>query len=193
MGLLEKLRKGLARTREGLSAKLTTLVTSKENLAESAEFYERLEETLLTADVGVAVACELAEGVRKNLKGKPPSDLNELVSKLGEQIRAMDQVVEGADHAEVPLQVIILVGVNGGGKTTTAAKLANRLVGEGHKGIIAAADTFRAAAVAQIETWADRVGVDLIRHKDGADPSAVVFDALRAAKARGAGFVRHSE
>lgn len=188
MGILDRLRKGLARTREGLSAKLGGLVSSRASAASAAEFYEKLEEILLAADVGAGIAAELAEGVRRRLGGRPPEGLPDLTKALAEQVREIDKPAE-EEGAAAPLRVIVLVGVNGGGKTTTAAKLAHRLASEGAKGLIAAADTFRAAAVQQIETWAGRVGVDLIRHKDGADPSAVVFDALKAARARGAGFV----
>jgi len=188
MGILDKLRRGLARTREGLSAKLGSLVTSRASAANAAEFYERLEEILLAADVGASIAAELAEGVRQRLSGRVPGALDELTRALAEQVREIE-IPGGGDAEAAGLRVIVLVGVNGGGKTTTAAKLAHRLASAGAKGVIAAADTFRAAAVQQIETWAGRVGVDLVRHKDGADPSAVVFDALKAARARGAGFV----
>jgi fused signal recognition particle receptor len=189
MGILDRLRKGLARTREGLAAKLSGLVAPDPDPAASAEFYERLEEALLTADVGVAIAGELAEGVRERLEGRPPQSLVDLKRVLGEQIRAIERPPAIETTPAAPPSVIVLVGVNGGGKTTTAAKLAHRLAARGERGLIAAADTFRAAAVDQIETWASRVGVELIRHQAGADPSAVVFDALKAAKARKAGFV----
>jgi len=188
MGILDKLRRGLARTREGLSAKLSGLVSSRASTANAAEFYERLEEILLAADVGAAIAAELAEGVRERLGGRVPDALGDLTRALADQVREIEKPGEGEAPAAA-LRVIVLVGVNGGGKTTTAAKLAHRLASEGSKGVIAAADTFRAAAVQQIEAWAGRVGVDLVRHKDGADPSAVVFDALKAARARGAAFV----
>ncbi len=189
MGILDRLRNGLARTREGLAAKLSGLIAEPGVTEDAGEFYERLEEALLTADVGVTVAAELAEGVRERLGGRRPAGLGELRAALADQIRSIEAPPAAEASSVPPPRVIVLVGVNGGGKTTTAAKIAHRLATQGESGLIAAADTFRAAAVAQIETWADRVGVEVIRHQDRSDPSAVVFDALKAARARKTDFV----
>jgi len=191
MGILERLRGGLARTREGIAARLTDLFAPSraESAARSLEFYEGLEETLLAADVGAAIASDLTGKIRERLEGRAPSDLAVLREALREEIRALEPQPPQGSFAQGRPQVIFLVGVNGGGKTTTAAKLAHLLTSQGQRGLIAAADTFRAAAIPQLEIWARRVGVDLIRHQDGADASAVVFDALKAAKARGSDFV----
>jgi len=189
MGILDRLRSGLARTREGLTARLSGLITGAPSGDPSAaSALNGLEETLLAADVGVQVAADLAAGVRRRLKGRPPADLDSLKQALREEIRALETPPGTQTPGSGP-RVVFLVGVNGGGKTTTAAKLAHIFASRGERGLIAAADTFRAAAIGQIEAWAKRVGVDLIRHGDGADPSAVVFDALRAAKSRNADFV----
>jgi fused signal recognition particle receptor len=201
VGILDRLRSGLARTREGISARLGGLFSQEEDLPRGPDpeiFYPALEEILIGADVGAGIASELAERVRERLKGRAPHDTAALKGALREEIRAMEgapasaaaaaSAAPSAGAARGP-RVIFLVGVNGGGKTTTAAKIAHLLTAGGGRGVIAAADTFRAAAIAQIETWARRVGVDLIRHHQGADASAVVFDALKAARARGSDFV----
>lgn len=189
MGILDRLKSGLARTREGLADKLGGLLTSAEDAQAAEDFYERLEEILLTADVGVAAAGELAEGVRSRLGSGTPSDLAQLREALREQILQMEGAPPGEEEAGARPRVVVVVGVNGGGKTTTVGKIAYRYARAGQKGVIAAADTFRAAAVEQVATWAGRVGVDLVRHKQGADPSAVVFDALKSAARRRADFV----
>lgn len=191
MGILDRLRGGLARTREGITSRLTDLFAPgrAEETRNAREFYEGLEETLLAADVGAAVASDLVEGVRSRLEQRAPRDLSELKNALRAEILSIEAPPAATVRPGAHPQVIFLVGVNGGGKTTTAAKLAHLLAASGKRGLIAAADTFRAAAIAQIETWARRVGVDLIRHQDGSDASAVVFDALKAAKARGSDFV----
>jgi len=191
MGILDKLRSGLARTREGIVSRLSGLVggPSAEEAADAESFYERLEEVFIAADVGAAIAAELASRLRRRMEGRVPRGLDDLRRALREEIRAIEMPPAVEEVSSVAPRVIFLVGVNGGGKTTTAAKIAHRLAASGQRGLIAAADTFRAAAIAQIETWASRAGVDLIRHQDGADASAVVFDALRSARARKADFV----
>jgi fused signal recognition particle receptor len=189
MGILDRLKSGLTRTREGLATKLSGLLTSSRDAAAAADFYERLEEALLAADVGVTIATDLATGVKQRLRGRSPEDLSQLRRSLREQILEMEPETAAWGKETAHPSVVVVVGVNGGGKTTTVGKLAHRLAAQGETGVIAAADTFRAAAIEQVGTWAARAGVDLIRHKGGADPSAVVFDALRAAKSRNSDFV----
>ncbi len=189
MGFLDRLRSGLARTREGLAARLGALVAARGGTTEASAFYDRLEETLLTADVGVAAAAALAAGVKQRLNGRAPEDLATLTKALRVLVREMEGAPAQAEEHSPGPRVIVVVGVNGGGKTTTVGKLAHILAAGGRKGVIAAADTFRAAAIEQVAAWAARAGVDLVRHKGGADPSAVVFDALRAATSRKADFV----
>ena len=198
MSLLSRLQTGLTRTREGLISRMGGLFHGGE-ARRVGEILDELEEILIQADIGPVIAAELVETIRRtagrdrsvtgvaDLKGL----LSAAISTLEAATPAVPPAPEGMSHRppERLPHVIFLVGVNGGGKTTTAAKLAARLGKQGRRGLLAAADTFRAAAIDQLEVWSKRVGVDLIRHQDGADPSAVVFDAMRAALARNAEFV----
>ncbi|HKY32305.1 MAG TPA: signal recognition particle-docking protein FtsY [Candidatus Polarisedimenticolia bacterium] len=191
MSLFERLRAGLSRTREGLASRLGTLFRPGE-ARRLEEILDDLEEILIQADVGPAVASELVTSMRRSAgRGRTVTGAGDLKGLLAEAIASLE--AGAALPAAVPPQgaprVIFLVGVNGGGKTTTAAKLAASMVRSGERGMVAAADTFRAAAIDQLAVWAGRIGVDLIRHQEGADPSAVVFDALKAARARRADFV----
>jgi len=193
MSLLGRLQAGLARTREGLVARLDDLFHPGE-VRRIGEILDELEEILIQADVGPAVAAELVETIRKTA-GRDrsvtgPADLKGLLASAIASLESAGPVAATtATSAGTRPHVVFLVGMNGGGKTTTAAKLAARMAREGRTGLMAAADTFRAAAIDQLEVWSKRVKVDLIRHQDGADPSAVVFDALKAARARGVDFV----
>ncbi|HEY3174380.1 MAG TPA: signal recognition particle-docking protein FtsY [Candidatus Polarisedimenticolia bacterium] len=194
MKLLERLQAGLARTREGLAARLGDLFRPGE-ARKLGEILDDLEEILIQADVGPAAAAELTSEIRRTAgRDRGVTGVADLKGLLAGAIRSLEGGPRAGVAGSVASQtarphVIFLVGVNGGGKTTTAAKLAARLAREGRKGLLAAADTFRAAAIDQLEVWSRRIGVDLIRHQDGADPSAVVFDALKAARARNADFV----
>jgi fused signal recognition particle receptor len=168
--------------------KLGTAV--KQGLGFDDAVFDSLEEALLEADVGSETADALVAAVKARAGQAGRADLETLRRMLVEEIENLlssSFAPAGAPEdksAAVPLEVVFLVGVNGSGKTTTAAKLAARRVAEGQKALLAAADTFRAAAIEQLEIWGRRLGVDVIRHGEGADPSAVLFDALSAAKAR---------
>jgi fused signal recognition particle receptor len=193
MKLFDRLRAGLTRTREGLSTKLSTLFHPGE-ARRLAEILDDLEEILIQADVGPAVAVELVSRVRKAAGAdRSLAGVADLKQLLAQAIESMQSAAPQAPAVTEPPagqpRVVFLIGVNGGGKTTTAAKLAARAVAEGRRAILAAADTFRAAAIDQLAVWADRVGVEMVRHKEGADPSAVVFDALQAARSRDAHLV----
>ena len=194
MGLFDKLKQGLQRTTQQLKDRFDEIV-SRADTPEArtreidVDTAEHLEEILLMADVGVAASGEIVTAVRK--RQRRGESLRELVKQ--EMLRILEQSAEAAkDHAAkvdgVP-HVMLIVGVNGVGKTTTIGKLANQLRQEGRTPLICAADTFRAAAVDQLQIWADRAGVDIVRAKDGSDPAAVVFDAMTAAKARQRGVV----
>jgi fused signal recognition particle receptor len=177
----KKLVRGLARTREGIAASLRTAFAS--HVVDEATL-EELETSLLTADIGPALTQEIVEGVRRPARAGTLDG-----SGLRDALRAaLVAALAGPVRAEKPLdppRVIFIVGVNGGGKTTTIGKLAARERASGRKVIVVAADTFRAAAIDQLERWAERAGVEVVRHREGSDPSAVVFDALTSARARG--------
>jgi fused signal recognition particle receptor len=176
---------GLRKTRENFLARIRAAISGS---ARADEIYEGLEEALIGADVGVEASLKIIEGVRARLKNDARADV--IRSALKEEIESILAAAERplADPSNPPL-VILMVGVNGTGKTTTVAKLAARLKGENTKVIVAAGDTFRAAAIEQLQVWCERAGVDLIQQKQGSDPAAVAFDAVKAAVARGAGAV----
>lgn len=183
--IFSKIRRGLFMTHTEILEKLGDAV--KKGLGFDETVLESLEEALLEADVGAETAGALADAVRRRAGGASRADLPELKAILVEEI---ERILAGAPRAarppEVPLEVIFVVGVNGAGKTTTTAKLAARDVALGRPVLLAAADTFRAGAIEQLEIWAKRLGAPVVRHQEGADPSAVLFDAISAAKARGA-------
>ena len=181
MSLLERFKKGLARSREGFSRRLDHLFHRGEI---DEEFYLELEEVLIAGDVGVETGLKLVDQLKEEVgraRLKERAAARELLVQL---IAARLSAPEAAPLPEERPRVILLVGVNGPGKTTTAAKLAHRYRQEGEKVMLVAGDTFRAAAIEQLEIWAGRAGVDLVKQQAGSDPSAVFFDALHAALAR---------
>lgn len=185
MGFFSKLKAGLTKTRQGFVEKIEELVTGRKKIDE--EFYEELEEILIEADIGAETALQLVEDVRALVKERKIEDSSQLQVILKEKIR--DILGEGSPTLNLPadkLAIIMVVGVNGVGKTTSIGKIANNLKKSGKKVLLAAGDTFRAAAIDQLEVWANRVGVEIIKHHEGADPAAVAFDAVQAAKARNA-------
>lgn len=183
MGFFSKLKEGLTKTRQGFVAKIENLVSIGKKIDE--ELYEELEELLIQADVGVNTAVQLVEDLRKEVKTRKIEDSQELKGVLKELISGIMGNEEFSLNLQSQPAVIIVVGVNGVGKTTTIGKLAYNFKAEGKKVLMAAGDTFRAAAIDQLEIWGSRVGCEVIKHKEGADPAAVVFDAIQAAKARG--------
>jgi fused signal recognition particle receptor len=186
--LLDKLKAGIQKTRSGLVDRLEDVLSGKKEI--DADLLEELEYALITADLGVRTVQEILEGIRQRVDRKLTSDAAEIRGLIRERLLEILRASETPLHViSVPPAVVMIVGVNGAGKTTTIGKLANRFLGEGRKVLLCAADTFRAAAIEQLEVWAQRANVDLIRQKTGADPSAVVFDALQAAKARGVDYV----
>ena len=180
MGIFSKLKEALRKTRDGLSSALSGLF-SKNKIGD--EFYEGLEEILIGADISVLTAEEVVEEIRAEAKHDKIKD-KEFVTNL-----LKDVLEEKLTEAELPEisypAVIMLGGVNGVGKTTTVGKLANYFLKQGKSVTVAAADTFRAAAADQLSVWAERAGVRIVKHEEGSDPSAVVFDAMSSAKARG--------
>ncbi len=183
MGLFDKLKQGLQRTTQQLKDRFDDIVSMADapearTRELDADTAEALEEILLMADVGVAASSEIVRAVRKPRRGE---SLRDLVKQ--EMLRILDKSAAAARPVGAP-HVVLIVGVNGVGKTTTIGKLANQMRSEGRKPLICAADTFRAAAVDQLQIWADRAGVDIVRAREGSDPAAVVFDAMTAAKTR---------
>ncbi|MDQ7006836.1 MAG: signal recognition particle-docking protein FtsY [Acidobacteriota bacterium] len=179
--LRERLQKGLRKTRQALADKVAQLGLAGRKVDEA--LIEEVEEILVTADLGYELAEELCEHLRHAARGRELSSTAELMELLEEGLLArMPERAAELRPAAGP-RVTLMVGVNGSGKTTTTGKLAARLAGEGRRVIVAAADTFRAAAVEQLVVWAERAGARVIRARPGSDPAAVAFDAVRAAKA----------
>lgn len=182
-GFFSKLVQGLTKTRNNILEGVDQVLKSFTKIDE--ELYEELEEALIIADIGVATTMEIMDELREEVKEKKvtdPSQLRELI------IEIITNKISQGDH-ELNIQdgvptVILVIGVNGVGKTTTIGKLAHQLKSQRKKVLIGAADTFRAAAIEQLEVWGERSGVDVIKHHEGADPAAVIYDALQAAKAR---------
>src|SRR5437588_3075048 len=186
--LLDRLKAGVEKTRSGLVDRLEDVISGKKEI--DAELLEELEYTLITADIGVKTVQEILDRIHERIDRKMTSNAAEIRSLIQQHILEVLQASETPIRVvRTPPAVVMVVGVNGSGKTTTIGKLAHRFLGEGRKVLLCAADTFRAAAIEQLEVWAQRAGVDMIRQKTGADPSAVVFDALQAAKARGVDYV----
>lgn len=183
MGLFNKLKESLNKTRKNFVDKIDSIVTGRRHIDE--ELYEELEEALIQADVGIEAAIDLVEKMRYEVKRRRIGDPEQLRALLKEQMRE----ILGEETAQLNLEgdkpsVIMVVGVNGVGKTTTIGKLAHNLKAAGSSVLLGAADTFRAAAIDQLEIWGQRVGVNVIKHNEGADPAAVAYDSIQAARAR---------
>ncbi|HWB99100.1 MAG TPA: signal recognition particle-docking protein FtsY [Bryobacteraceae bacterium] len=186
--LLERLKSGVQKTRAGLVDRLEDMLQGKKEI--DADLLDELEYTLISADIGVRTTQEILERIRERVDRRLVGDAAELQGLIREHLL---EILQSSEHAPPrvaePPAVIMVVGVNGAGKTTTIGKMAQRFLNENRKVLLCAADTFRAAAIEQLEIWAQRTGTEMIRQKSGADPSAVVFDALQAAKARKTDYV----
>ena len=182
MGLFLKIKEGLKKTRESFSASLDTMLGSYTEIDES--LFEQLEELLVMADTGVPTAERICDEVKKRVKEQRITDPTQIFEMLRTTVAEM---IAGDEelHVHTKPSVILVIGVNGVGKTTTIGKIASRLRQERKHVLLAAADTFRAAAIEQLEVWADRSGSDIVKHPEGSDPASVVYDAIAAAKARG--------
>lgn len=186
MGLFSKIGQGLKKTRDSLMQSVNAMLRSFTKIDE--ELFEELEEILIMADVGANTSAYICGELRKRVKEQGATDPDE-VKRLLSQIVA-DMLRGGQEmHLSTRPSVILVIGVNGVGKTTTIGKLAANLKAQGKKVILGAADTFRDAAIEQLQVWADRAGVEMVRHTQGSDPAAVVFDTISAAKARQADVV----
>lgn len=185
MGLFDKLKQGLKKTKDSLFGGLNGLFSGSEI---TDDFYDELEETLILCDLGAKTSEDVVSGLKARVKEKRLTLTSEVRGELKEMIKEMLGEDSPLDLSTVP-SVILVIGVNGVGKTTAIGKLSHQLKQEGKRVIVAAADTFRAAAIEQLNVWTERAGVEIIKHNEGSDPAAVVYDALDAAKARKADVV----
>ena len=183
MGFLDKIKNGLARTKRSMTVSMNNMFASF--TGENEEFFDELEETMILADAGADTAVESVEELRKVVKARGLRGGEEVKSAFAEILADRLNVGERELHLTTKPSVILMVGVNGVGKTTTIGKLAARFMAEGKSVLLAAGDTFRAAAAEQLTVWAERAGTDIVRHEEGSDPASVVFDSIAAAKARG--------
>jgi fused signal recognition particle receptor len=183
-GLLDRFKKAVSKTRDNLREQIDEIIQGEKEI--DAATLDDLEMILIGADIGVHTTDEIIEHVRAKMKRNELTDGNALKRELALRLMEIVKIGDGKDRQPVSgPRVSLIVGVNGTGKTTTIGKLANRYRNDGKKVLLCAADTFRAAAAEQLEIWGQRTGCDVIRQKAGSDPSAVLFDALQAAKARG--------
>lgn len=183
VSLFDRLKQGLTKAKQGITDRIDEVLKAYTKVDE--ELLEDLEEVLITADVGVNTTMDIIEKLEDVIRTKKitdPQDVREELKLIIEDILSKDDTKLDASHSPT---IILMVGVNGVGKTTTIGKLAHRYKSEGKKVLLAAGDTFRAAAIDQLEVWANRCNVDIIKHQEGADPGAVIFDAIKASKARG--------
>ena len=181
-----KIREGLRKTKDGFVSKLEQIINSFTKIDE--DFFDELEETLILSDIGAQTSEEICEELRARVKQTgttEPAEVKQLLKNI------ISEILTGGNdlHLASKPSVIMVIGVNGAGKTTTIGKMAAKFKANGKKVIVAAADTFRAAAIDQLNVWTDRAGVEIVKHTEGSDPAAVVFDAISAAKARGADII----
>ena len=183
MGLFDKLKKSLAKTKESINEKFNTVLKTFKKIDD--DLFDELEEVLITSDLGVNTSMDIIEKLRQAPKEKKLRDSYELKSELN---KIMSDILTEGSGSKIELQgtpaVIMVIGVNGVGKTTSIGKIANMYRNQGKSVLIAAADTFRAAAIEQLEVWSERAGVDIIKQQEGSDPAAVIYDAVNAAKSR---------
>lgn len=183
MAFLDKLKAGLSKTKNAIFGQINEVMKAFVKVDE--ELLDELEELLITSDVGVAATEEIMERLRDEVKAGRLKEKDQVIDALKEILT--DMIGEGGTlDLSTPLSVILVIGVNGAGKTTSIGKISNRLIAQGKKVVVAAADTFRAAAIDQLAVWCERSGAELVRQNEGSDPVAVVFDAIAYAKRKGA-------
>ena len=181
-GFIDKLKNGLEKTKNNLTGKISDMLSSAVSIDD--DLYEELEEILITADIGVETTTYIIDKLKEKIKEqkiKDPSLINQCLKEIIIDILGDEK---NSIKPEKTPEIILVIGVNGVGKTTSIGKMCSKLKDSGNKVIMAAADTFRAAAIDQLEVWSRRAGVDIIKHQEGSDPAAVIFDAIQAAKAR---------
>ena len=182
MGFFDKLKRGLEKTRKSFTEKIGQVIMGYAKIDD--DLLDDLEASMISSDMGVKTTEMLMEEIRKGIKKKEITGPNDLHPFLQKKIAELFAIGEKESYLQQPLHVIMVVGVNGVGKTTTIAKLGNYYREQGKKVVLAAADTFRAAAIDQLEIWGQRIDADVIKHTEGSDPAAVTFDAIAASKAR---------
>ncbi|RXM58618.1 signal recognition particle-docking protein FtsY [Clostridium tetani] len=181
-GFFGKLKEGLTKTKDNFTGKISSMLNLYVNIDE--ELFEELEEILITSDIGVETSLDIIDNLREKIKENKIKDPKEVIPCLKEVIIDMLGDEENSIIPEKTPEIILVIGVNGVGKTTSIGKMSHKLKNNGFKVLMAAGDTFRAAAIEQLEVWSQRAGVDIIRQQEGSDPAAVVFDSIQAAKAR---------
>ncbi len=181
MGFFDKLKQGLNKTKTSIDDKINNVFSNFRKVDE--ELLEELEEALIMSDIGMETSVQIIDNLRTRAKKEKIEDEEDIKKALREEMKSMLSELDNSLNIETTPSVILVVGVNGVGKTTSIGKIANKLQKQGKKVMLAAADTFRAAAVEQLEIWANRVGCDIVKKEEGADPASVVFDAIKQAKA----------
>ena len=184
MGFFDKLKQGLSKTKNSFEEKMNNVFSTFRKVDE--DLLEELEEVLIMSDVGFETSTRIIENLRDKIKKEKLEDAEDVKQALREEIKEIFDSVDNNLHLETKPSVILVVGVNGVGKTTSIGKIANRLKQDGKKVVVAAADTFRAAAVEQLEIWANRAGCDIVKREEGVDPASVVFDAIKITKEKNA-------
>ena len=184
MGFFDKLKQGLTKTKESIDEKINNVFSNFRKVDE--EFLEELEEILIMSDIGIETSTKIIENLRNRMKKEKIEDEEAVKTALREEIEKILEISDNSLKLETKPSVILVVGVNGVGKTTSIGKIAARLARDGKKVVIAAADTFRAAAVEQLEIWANRAGAEIVKREEGIDPASVVYDAIAKTKETGA-------
>ena len=180
MGFFDKLKKGMNKTKTSFDEKINNIFSSFRKVDE--EFLDELEEILIMSDIGMDTSIKIINALRERIKKEKLQDEEEVKQALREEMQKILDVTDISLHLETKPSVILVVGVNGVGKTTSIGKIANRLAKDGKKVVVAAADTFRAAAVEQLEIWAKRAGSDIVKREEGVDTASVVYDAIKITK-----------
>ena len=184
MGFFEKLKQGMNKTKNSFDEKINNIFNSFKKVDE--DFLDELEEILIMSDIGVDTSVKIIGNLRNRIKKEKIQDEEDVKTALREEMQKILDITDISLHLNTKPSVILVVGVNGVGKTTSIGKIANRLAKDGKKVVVAAADTFRAAAVEQLEIWANRAGADIVKRDEGSDPASVVYDAIRITREKNA-------
>ena len=184
MGFFEKLKQGMNKTKQSFDEKINNVFSSFRKVDE--EFLDELEEILIMSDIGMDTSVKIINNLRNRIKKEKIQDEEEVKQALRDEMKKILDVEDISLHLETKPSVILVIGVNGVGKTTSIGKIANRLAKDGKKVVVAAADTFRAAAVEQLEIWADRAGAEIVKREEGTDPASVVYEAMKKTDELGA-------